>query len=65
VESDVAQDGREGLPYWRDAALVVTGIGMLVFETLQPVAFGKEPDKVIIGAALALLGIVPVLQKSD
>lgn len=48
----------------RDGVLLLTGVGMLIFETAIT-AIGHDPDKVIVGAALAILGIVPVLQKGD
>jgi hypothetical protein len=47
----------------REGVLLVAGVALLCFEALQPVVFSQEPDKVIVGAALALLGIIPVIQK--
>ena len=46
----------------RDWALLCLGGGMLIVETTAAI-FGRPADYVIVGAALAVLGIVPVLQE--
>lgn len=47
----------------RDGVLLVLGVSMLVFETGGSLAGGHPADPVIVGAALAIIGLVPVLQK--
>jgi hypothetical protein len=46
----------------RNGVLLVLGVSMLVFETVGSL-FGRPADTVIVGAALALVGLVPILQK--
>lgn len=46
----------------RDGVLLVLGTAMLVFETVGTV-FNRPADTVIVGAALALVGLVPILQR--
>jgi hypothetical protein len=46
----------------RDGVLLVLGVAMLVFETAGSL-LGRPADSVIVGAALALIGLVPILQK--
>lgn len=46
----------------REGVLLVIGAGILVIATANWVVTGAEPDKVLVGAALALLGIIPVIQ---
>lgn len=46
----------------RDGILLVLGVAMLVFETIGSL-LGRPADSVIVGAALALIGLVPILQK--
>lgn len=46
----------------REGVLLVLGSGMLVVATGNWVVTGAQPDKVVVGAALAILGIIPVLQ---
>jgi hypothetical protein len=48
----------------RDAILLVLGASMLAFETAGSL-LGRPADAVIVGAALALLGLVPILQKES
>lgn len=43
----------------RDGALLVTAIGLLVAETAGQVFWARPADLTIVGAALALLGIIP------
>jgi hypothetical protein len=38
----------------RDGVLLVTGVGMLIFETVITL-FGYDPNQYILGAALAIL----------
>jgi hypothetical protein len=46
----------------RNGVLLVLGVSMLVFETVGSL-LGRPADTVIVGAALALVGLVPILQK--
>ena len=46
----------------REGVLLVLGAGMLVAATGNWIVTGLPPDKVVVGAALAILGIIPVLQ---
>lgn len=46
----------------RDGVLLILGVSMLIFETAASL-LGRPADAVIVGAALALIGLVPVLQK--
>ena len=46
----------------RDGVLLVLGVSMLIAETVGAV-LGRPADLTIVGAALALIGVVPVLQK--
>lgn len=46
----------------RDWMLLTLGGGMLIVETTGSL-LGHPADYVIVGAALAVLGIVPVLQE--
>lgn len=46
----------------REGVLLLIGSGMLVITTGNWVVTGTPPDKVIVGAALAVLGIIPVIQ---
>lgn len=47
---------------WRDGILLGVGVGLLIFEAAGNI-FGHSADPLIVGAALALIGVVPVLQK--
>lgn len=55
-------EGRSWAAKSRDAVLLVLGVSMLIFETVGSL-LGRPSDAVIVGAALALLGLVPILQK--
>jgi hypothetical protein len=55
--------GRSWASKSRDGVLLVLGVSMLAFETLGSLLFGRPADSVIVGAALALVGLVPILQK--
>ncbi len=46
----------------REGVLLVLGAGMLVVSTGNWVVTGTPPDKILVGAALAILGIIPVIQ---
>jgi hypothetical protein len=46
----------------RDGLLLVLGSAMLVAELVGSL-LGRPADLTIVGAALALIGVVPVLQK--
>lgn len=43
----------------RDGAFLVTALGILVAETAGKVFWDRSADPYIVGAALALLGIIP------
>lgn len=47
----------------REGVLLVLGTGMLVVATGNWIVTGTSPDKVLVGAALAILGIIPVIQQ--
>jgi len=55
-------DGRGWVAKSRDGVLLILGTAMLAFETIGSLT-GRPADAVIVGAALALLGIVPILQR--
>lgn len=59
----MAESDRSWAAKSRDAVLLLLGAGMLVGETFGSLLFGRPADTVIVGAALALLGLVPILQK--
>jgi predicted tellurium resistance membrane protein TerC len=47
----------------REGVLLIVGVRMLIVSTANWVVTGTPPDKVIVGAALAVLGIIPVIQQ--
>lgn len=49
----------------REGALLIVGLGMLIVSTANWIVTGEPPDKVIVGAALALLGIIPIVQNGS
>lgn len=46
----------------REGVLLLTGVTMLAVSVGNWVVTGTPPDKVLVGAALAVLGIIPVIQ---
>jgi hypothetical protein len=57
-------NGRGWVAKSRDGILLIVGVAMLVFETAGSLA-GRPSDAVIVGAALAVIGVVPILQKES
>jgi hypothetical protein len=56
-------DTRTWAAKWRDGILLLLGVAMLAGETVGSLVYGRPADTVIIGAAIAIVGIVPVLQR--
>ena len=48
----------------RESVLLLLGGGILVVVTVAWAISGREPDKLLVGAALAILGIIPVIQQN-
>lgn len=46
----------------REGILLVVGVGILIVSLAVWTITGREPDKILIGASLAVLGIIPVIQ---
>jgi hypothetical protein len=49
----------------RDGALLIAALAILAAETIGQVFAGRDADVYLVGAALALLGVVPKLHKGD
>lgn len=48
----------------RDGVLLVLGVAMLVAETIGSLT-GRPTDPLIIATAGAMIGLVPIIQKSE
>jgi hypothetical protein len=46
----------------RENVLLLIGGGILLTSLAVWAVTGREPDKILVGAALAILGIIPVIQ---
>jgi hypothetical protein len=62
TEPQHPDNGRGWVAKSRDGILLVSGVAMLLFETAGSL-LGRPADAIIVGAALAVIGVVPILQK--
>lgn len=58
------RDERGWVAKSRDGILLVVGVAMLVAETAGSLA-GRPADPLIVAAAGAMIGLVPIIQKGD
>jgi hypothetical protein len=57
-------NGRGWVAKSRDGVLLIVGVAMLVAETVGSLS-GRPADPLIVAAAGAMIGLVPIIQKSE